>query len=346
MCRYDWFFVKLEQRSPTQREKPFRSNALFKETGKLRLSELLFSAAAWKQENQMKAWLWHLLYPMNLWSRFVVYSGSLLKLYNKWMWQPFLEKFLSNNLKVARDRTECSTNYTCVQCGKRVKLALVTHWDNRTNIFCSAGCKDKWAEPDLQGEESEFLPQSFTWIGDNPLIIVGLPVRFDNENHQCPRRLVSWPVTIMTSQRTISVETRDLSPSGAFIYCDRPVTPKHIFFLSIHIHSSTVSLSSMAETVWSSHNGMGVRFHLDHPEQGHLLSKFILDAWRPEDSLFKVNGGVNGSAFLLPRPHHRKFASHTLIYTFASWDLATIPWFKLRKYGVFGSAFFVQGFIS
>jgi hypothetical protein len=25
---------------------------------------------------------------------------------------------------------------------------------------------------------------------------------------------------------------------------------------------------------------MGVRFHYDNPEQGHLLSKFILEAWR------------------------------------------------------------------
>jgi hypothetical protein len=100
----------------------------------------------------------------------------------------------------------------------------------------------------------------------------------DNENRQYPRSTVNWPVTIKTPQETISAQMRDISPSGAFIYCDRPVTPKHVFFLSIHIHSSTVSLSSMAESVWSTHDGMGVRFHLDRPEQGQLLSKFILDA--------------------------------------------------------------------
>ncbi len=74
---------------------------------------------------------------------------------------PFLDKLLSNNLKAVRDRGAYSTNHICVQCGKRVKLALVTHWDKRTNIFCSIGCKDKWEEPGLAGEESEFLPQSF-----------------------------------------------------------------------------------------------------------------------------------------------------------------------------------------
>ena len=112
----------------------------------------------------MKAWLWRLLYPMNVWSRFVVYCGSLIKLYNKWIWVPFLDKLLSNNLKAVRDRGAYSTSHICVHCGKRVKLALITYWDKKTNIFCSVGCKDKWEEPDLTGEESEFLPQSFVWI--------------------------------------------------------------------------------------------------------------------------------------------------------------------------------------
>ncbi len=98
------------------------------------------------------------------------------------------------------------------------------------------------------------------------------------EKRLYPRVKVNWPVTINTPQENVSAQMRDVSPSGAFIYCDRPMTPKHIFFLSIHIHSSTVSLSSMAESIWSTHGGMGVKFHLDRPEQGQLLSKFISDA--------------------------------------------------------------------
>ncbi len=112
------------------------------------------------------------------------------------------------------------------------------------------------------------------------------------ENRQHSRSTVNWPVTIKTPQETISAQMRDVSPSGAFIYCDSPMTPMHIFFLSIHIHSSTVSLSSMAESVWSTHGGMGVKFHLDRPEQGKLLSKFISDAWRPKNSLFKDHEGL------------------------------------------------------
>ena len=98
------------------------------------------------------------------------------------------------------------------------------------------------------------------------------------ENRQCPRNIVNWPVTLNTAQGTIGGETRDISATGAFIYCDKPLTPHNIFCLSLHIHSSTVSLTSSAESVWSTHNGMGVRFHYDNPEQGHLLAKFILDA--------------------------------------------------------------------
>ena len=100
----------------------------------------------------------------------------------------------------------------------------------------------------------------------------------DNENRQYPRSIVNWPVTINTPQEAVRGQIRDVSPGGAFIYCDSPMTPNHIFFLSIHIHSSTVSLSCMAESVWSTHGGMGVRFDYDNPEQGHLLSKLIIDA--------------------------------------------------------------------
>jgi hypothetical protein len=56
------------------------------------------------------------------------------------------------------------------------------------------------------------------------------------------------------------------------------MTPNDIFFLSIHIHSSIVSLSNMAESIWSTHGGMGVKFHPDQPDQAKLLSEFISDA--------------------------------------------------------------------
>jgi hypothetical protein len=98
------------------------------------------------------------------------------------------------------------------------------------------------------------------------------------ENRQHPRSKVNWPVTLKTPQETISAQMRGVSPNGAFIDCDRPMTPNDIFFLSIHIHSSIVSLSNMAESIWSTHGGMGVKFHPDQPDQAKLLSEFISDA--------------------------------------------------------------------
>jgi hypothetical protein len=73
-------------------------------------------------------------------------------------------------------------------------------------------------------------------------------------------------------------ETRDVSSGGAFIYCEKPHTPKQIFYLTIHVHPEIVSFTSMAEAVWLTPYGMGVRLHTEQPEQHQLLSKFISDA--------------------------------------------------------------------
>ena len=102
------------------------------------------TAAGGKWEIRMKAWLWHLLYPMNLWSRFVVYCGSLIKLYNRLIWKPFLEGRLHSNLEVAGDESSQPRKHICVQCSREVKLALVVCEGAVINLFCSAECKDKW----------------------------------------------------------------------------------------------------------------------------------------------------------------------------------------------------------
>jgi hypothetical protein len=133
----------------------------------------------------------------------------------------------------------------CTQCSR-----------NETHYFCSKTCKYEWL---LTTDEQ---------INSKKV----------KENRQHARSKINWPVTIKTFQRTIRGETRDVSPSGAFISCDRLIPQSRIFFLSLHIHSSTVSLSSTAKTVWSTHDGMGVRFDYDNPEQGHLLAKFLMDA--------------------------------------------------------------------
>ena len=74
------------------------------------------------------------------------------------------------------------------------------------------------------------------------------------------RRNVSWFVTLETSDATIIGETKDISPSGAFIYCDSPLEPKQIFKLRISAPEMRTSLTGEARVVWSGPDGMGVRF--------------------------------------------------------------------------------------
>ena len=107
----------------------------------------------------MKAWLWHLLYPMNLWSRFVVYCGSLIKFYNRLIWKPFLERRLYSNMEVAAGEYLQPANHICVQCGREVKLALVVCEMAVINLFCSAECKDKWLYSGELEKDSESKQQ-------------------------------------------------------------------------------------------------------------------------------------------------------------------------------------------
>jgi hypothetical protein len=74
------------------------------------------------------------------------------------------------------------------------------------------------------------------------------------------RRNVRWLVTLETSGATIIGETKDISPSGAFICCDSPLEPKQIFKMMISAPEMRSSLTGEARVVWSAPNGMGVRF--------------------------------------------------------------------------------------
>jgi len=74
------------------------------------------------------------------------------------------------------------------------------------------------------------------------------------------RRNVRWLVTLEASGVTRIGETKDISPSGAFIYCDSPLKPKQIFKLMISAPEMRSSLTGTARVVWSTPDGMGVRF--------------------------------------------------------------------------------------
>ena len=96
------------------------------------------------------------------------------------------------------------------------------------------------------------------------------------ENRQYPRSRMSWRVTMKTSNGIMEGQIRDISSGGAFIYCEKPLTPNQTFYLSIHIYPRLASLTSKAEAVWSTASGMGIRFRPLRPQQPQLLSKFIL----------------------------------------------------------------------
>ena len=95
------------------------------------------------------------------------------------------------------------------------------------------------------------------------------------ENRKWPRSKINWPVTVKSDQITIKGETRDISQGGVFMYCEKPITPNQLFYISIHLHSEVVTFTIMAESVWSTINGIGAKFHLERSEQGQLLSEFI-----------------------------------------------------------------------
>jgi hypothetical protein len=88
----------------------------------------------------MKSRLWDLLYPMNLWCRLVQYCGALIKVYDKWIWKPHLEKILNNNLKFRRDKAPQLATHVCLHCGRKVKLALVVCEGTDMGAFCCAEC--------------------------------------------------------------------------------------------------------------------------------------------------------------------------------------------------------------
>ena len=110
----------------------------------------------------MRAWLSHLLYPMNLWSRFVICCGALIKLYDKWVWQSFLERWLDPSLDTTGDEVSQLATHICVQCGKKVKLALVVSEDTSIAPFCSLKCKDLRVYSNSLEQDSETIQQPST----------------------------------------------------------------------------------------------------------------------------------------------------------------------------------------
>lgn len=83
-----------------------------------------------------------------------------------------------------------------------------------------------------------------------------------------PRVEIRWPATLLTTQTTIEGEIRNVSPSGAFIFCKDVLQLEGSFFIIIKPpHRQTISVAGKA--VWSttlltnqgkSSLGVGVQF--------------------------------------------------------------------------------------
>lgn len=107
---------------------------------------------------------------------------------------------------------------------------------------------------------------------------------FQTERRQCPRAPVKWPVIIQTAQRFIAGETKDISASGAFINCWKPLEVNEVFEMAISVSLLDSPIRLTAEVIRSDipdargkpgSGGMGVRFTKISEEDRQLISAAV-----------------------------------------------------------------------
>jgi len=98
-----------------------------------------------------------------------------------------------------------------------------------------------------------------------------------------PRAKIKWPVQIQTSRGSISGETHNISTSGAFIFCQEPLSLEDNFQITIQVPQRQ-SLSITARVVWKTvstpnnqarGSGFGVQFSEITPHDRKLLQSLI-----------------------------------------------------------------------
>jgi uncharacterized protein (TIGR02266 family) len=91
----------------------------------------------------------------------------------------------------------------------------------------------------------------------------------DQEKRHRPRADIRWPVTVNTSEGTMRGEIANVSSTGIFINCEKPLRVNSVFDLRIEVPIVDRYLMATAEVVWSSgddpdteayRRGMAVRF--------------------------------------------------------------------------------------
>ena len=80
--------------------------------------------------------------------------------------------------------------------------------------------------------------------------VIDIPDNKIEEESKVNRVEITWPVSFETVNGRINAETKDVSRSGAFIKCNKPLLPCEQFYLTIYTPSKgPVSLT--AEVIWS-----------------------------------------------------------------------------------------------
>ena len=112
------------------------------------------------------------------------------------------------------------------------------------------------------------------------------------EKRRRKRAEIVWPAFIVTDKGVIEGETKDLSRSGAFITCGKPLLPGERFLINIDIpKKGPVSLRS--EVIWSNGNipeekvvsrGMGIRFLQNIDEDTSSLKSALEDYFEGMDN--------------------------------------------------------------
>lgn len=71
-----------------------------------------------------------------------------------------------------------------------------------------------------------------------------------DERRKNPRVEIIWPINVDTDQGTIEGETRNISSSGLYIYCEEPLLLNKLYRLVVYPHNR-VEMEVTGKVVWS-----------------------------------------------------------------------------------------------
>jgi hypothetical protein len=114
----------------------------------------------------------------------------------------------------------------------------------------------------------------------------------NKEQREHHRAKLNWAVLAKVDGKVIEGVTKDISPSGSYICCAKPLTLNVVFNMAIKAPNKR--LKAKAEVVWSNiygpddeinPRGMGVRFLEISSEDRKEIAKEILQHLEPDDEI-------------------------------------------------------------